>query len=331
MNKEEKINEYFNALFSKRYQKYSLLFNNLEALSKSQLFLEKKLESAYEMTNFAKENLTKMDFLECIELAKQFYHDMGIDYDIEKLVQNGTIDINVPENSEIIINSGFTTFKQNHIGLSVNYNNSISDATVLVHELAHARGMEPIFYKTYDFFTETMAFTEQYIFIEYLNNMGYNKDLNILKSKNYRSLWRFNYSAYSILMLLEVYNTLGKVSLENCKFLYDNISNEDYQKSVDNVFGYLSKPLYKLLQPIYYSIAYMHAPYMLEKYKENPNFINKIKYLTENLAKLEIKDFFEIIDLTTNQDKNQEIVSPYIDKYKKECIEAYDKQRRLVK
>ena len=50
----------------------------------------------------------------------------------------------------------------------------------------------------------------------------------------------------------------------------------------------------------------MHAPYMLEKYKENPKFINKIKYLTENLAKLEIKDFFEIIDLTTNQDKNQE-------------------------
>ena len=43
MNKEEKINEYFNALFSKRYQKYSLLFNNLEVLSKSQLFLEKSL------------------------------------------------------------------------------------------------------------------------------------------------------------------------------------------------------------------------------------------------------------------------------------------------
>lgn len=75
----------------------------------------------------------------------------------------------------------------------------------------------------------------------------------------------------------------------------------------------------------------MHAPYMLEKYKENPKFINKIKYLTENLAKLEIKDFFEIIDLTTNQDKNQEIVSPYLDKYKKDCEEAYDKQRRLVK
>ena len=28
MNKEEKINEYFNALFSKRYQKYNLLFKN---------------------------------------------------------------------------------------------------------------------------------------------------------------------------------------------------------------------------------------------------------------------------------------------------------------
>ena len=132
-------------------------------------------------------------------------------------------------------------------------------------------------------------------------------------------------------MLLEVYNTIGKVSLENCKFLYNKISNKDYQKKVDNVFGYLSKPLYTLLQPIYYTIAYMHAPYMLEKYKENPKFINKIKYLTENLAKLEINDFFEIIDLTTNQGKNQEIVSPYLDKYKKECEEAYDKQRRLVK
>lgn len=331
MNKEEKINEYFNTLFSKQYQKYSLIFSNLVVLSKSQLFLEEKFDSAYEMSNFAEESLTKMDFLECIELTKQFYQDMGIDYDIEKLVQNGTIDINVPKNPEIIINSGCTSFKKNHIELNVNYNNSISDATVLVHELAHVRGMRPQFYKTYDFFTEAMAFTEQYVFIEYLNNIGYNKDLNILKSKNYRNLWKYNYNAYSILMLLDIYNMLGKVSLENCKLLYNNKTNEEYQNSVDTVFYYLSKPLSKLLQPIYYSIAYMYAPYMIEKYKENPDFINKIKYLTENLDKLEIRDFFEMIGLTTNQDKNQEIATPYLDKYKKECEESYEKQRRLVK
>ena len=53
--------------------------------------------------------------------------------------------------------------------------------------------------------------------------------------------------------------------------------------------------------------------------------------MTENLDKLEIRDFFEMIGLTTNQDKNQEIATPYLDKYKKECEESYDKQRRLVK
>ena len=56
MNKEEKINEYFNALFSKRYQKYSLLFNNLEVLSKSQLFLEKSLNLLMKWPTLLKKN-----------------------------------------------------------------------------------------------------------------------------------------------------------------------------------------------------------------------------------------------------------------------------------
>lgn len=332
MNKEEKINEYFNELFSRYYQKYDLIFNNLEVLSKSQIFLEEKFNSANEMSEFSMENLTKMDFLECVELAKQFYYDMGIDYDVEKLVQNGTINMNIPKNPEKIVNYGCTTFKKNHIELNVSYNNRISDAMVLVHELAHARGMKPIFNKTYDFFTETMAFTEQYIFIEYLNKMGYNKDFNILKSKNYRSLWKYNYNAYSILLLLDIYNTLGKVSLENCKFLYNNqVTEEDYQKGVDIVFGYLSKPLCRFLQPIYYSIGYMYAPYMVERHSENPNFFNQIKYLTANLNTIGIGKFFENIGLSNDEEEIENITSPYLDKYRKDCEEAYDKQRRLVK
>ena len=332
MNKEEKINEYFNKLFSNRYQKYNLIFNNLEVLSKSQIFLEEKFNSANEMPEISKENLTKMDFLECIELAKQFYHDMGINYDVEKLVQNGTINMNIPKNSEKIVNYGCTSFKKNRIELNVNYNNRISDATVLVHELAHVRGIAPIFNKTYDFFTEAMAFTEQYIFVEYLNKMGYNKDFNILKSMNYRNLWKYNCSAYSILLLLDIYNTLGKVSLENCKFLYNNqVTKEDYQKSVDIVFGYLSKTLYRFFQPIYYSIGYMYAPYMVERYNENPAFFNQIKYLTANLNTIGIGEFFETIGLSNDEEEIENITSPYLDKYRKDCEEAYDKQRRLVK
>ena len=42
-------------------------------------------------------------------------------------------------------------------------------------------------------------------------------------------------------------------------------------------------------------------------------------------------EFLETIGLSNETEEIVNTMSPYLDKYKKECIEAYDKQRRLVK
>lgn len=70
---------------------------------------------------------------------------------------------------------------------------------------------------------------------------------------------------------------------------------------------------------------------MLEKYKEDSQFFTKIKYLTDNLNIIGMGEFLETIGLSNEEEEIVNIMSPYLDKYKKECEEAYDKQRRLVK
>ena len=329
MNKEEKINEYFKHIFSEQYSLLHLILLNMNALKKSQEYMEKKLIIAKNMKRANLENLTEMDFLSSIELVKKFYADMQIEYDIEKAVQNGTISISEPKNAFEKTLMGISYRAGENVIADVTYNNCISDAVILSHELAHVRNNTKKYVYTRKFLTETTSYAEQLVFTDYLKKLGYENDSNILNIQELWNLWRFNFSVYEIIRLLDLYDLLGHISLENWIFLYG--SQKGYYEAIDRVYSLIYEYKNNIFDPIYYSIALTFAPYMLEKYKENPNFINKIKYLTENLAKLEIKDFFEIIDLTTNQDKNQEIVSPYIDKYKKECIEAYDKQRRLVK
>ena len=59
--------------------------------------------------------------------------------------------------------------------------------------------------------------------------------------------------------------------------------------------------------------------------------LKKIKYLTDNLNTIGIGEFLETIGLSNEEEEIENILAPYIDKYKKECEEAYDKQRRLIK
>lgn len=329
MNKEEKINEYFKHIFSEQYSLLHLILLNMNALKKSQEYMEKKLIIAKNMKHANLENLTEMDFLSSIELVKRFYADMQIEYDIEKAVQNGTISISEPKNTFKKTLTGMSYRAGENVIADVTNNNCISDAVILSHELAHVRNNTKKYVYTRKFLTETTSYAEQLVFTDYLKKLGYENDSDILNIQELWNLWRFNFSVYEIIRLLDLYNLLGHISLENWIFLYG--SQKGYYEAIDRVYSLIYEHKNNIFDPIYYSIALTFAPYMLEKYKENPQFFTKIKYLTDNLNTIGMGEFLETIGLSNEEEEIENIMSPYLDKYKKECEEAYDKQRRLVK
>ena len=270
-----------------------------------------------------------MDFLSSIELVKKFYADMQIEYDIEKAVQNGTISISEPKNTFKKTLTGISYRAGENVIADVTYNNCISDAVILSHELAHVRNNTKKYVYTRKFLTETTSYAEQLVFTDYLKKLGYENDSDILNIQELWNLWRFNFSVYEIIRLLDLYDLLGHISLENWIFLYG--SQKGYYEAIDRVYSLIYEYKNNIFDPIYYSIALTFAPYMLEKYKENPQFFTKIKYLTDNLNTIGMGEFLETIGLSNEEEEIENIVSPYLDKYKKECEEAYDKQRRLVK
>lgn len=235
MNKEEKINEYFKHIFSEQYSLLHLILLNMNALKKSQEYMEKKLIIAKKMKYANLENLTEMDFLSSIELVKKFYADMQIEYDIEKAVQNGTISISEPKNTFEKTLTGMSYRAGENVIADVTYNNCISDAVILSHELAHVRNNTKKYVYTRKFLTETTSYAEQLVFTDYLKKLEYENDSNILNTQALWNLWRFNFRVYEIIRLLDLYNLLGHISLENWIFLYG--SQNGYYEAIDRVYS----------------------------------------------------------------------------------------------
>ena len=124
---------------------------------------------------------------------------MQIEYDIEKAVQNGTISISEPKNTFEKTLTGMSYRAGENVIADVTYNNCISDAVILSHELAHVRNNTKKYVYTRKFLTETTSYAEQLVFTDYLKKLGYENDSNIFNTQALWNLWRFNFRVYEII------------------------------------------------------------------------------------------------------------------------------------
>lgn len=330
MEKIKILNQKLNDYFVETKDTNMVLNNNISVFYKLSILTNNELlEYFNEKDNIDDiESLTKLNFLEKIQLATEFYKYLNIDFDIEKYIQNGTIDFQSQAQFEDNI-IGVNKKENGYTIIDVINSGTIFDVAVLVHELSHFRDTGKDDYnEVWILLTEALAYTEKLIFIDFLSKNGYEKDAFILKRI-------FGYNCYliademiPIYEMLQLYNDLGSISKENYDFYY--INNDYYDEDITKMEEFLETK--EISFNSRYILGMPLAVYLFEKYKNDNEFINTIQILHDKISKCSFAECLNIMKLMEENgfllEKIGESLRNFIEELKHETAE---KNKMLIK
>lgn len=260
------------------------------------------LEVFYELSNVLKENLlditdavseidytkiSKMAPFENFELIKKFYKENNIDLEIEKYINNGTIDLRFfdefndsticEEEKKYYFVAGREGTRGKHISLETPNNGFITDSSIMVHELSHLHD-DTKEYETWtrSLLTEPLAFAEQFIYLDYLEELGYVDESRIIKAIDYVSAYHFSRMTNKLYKILITFDTFSDLEQESYKKLYDD---EDYEDGLAILSDILSIEENKISSMTNYVLGYSLGVYMYNEYRKDKNYIKHIQKL----------------------------------------------------
>lgn len=331
---EKDINNFFIKYYSSYYKEDNLIYDNIKVLKEIMLFtyqhLGNYIENNKEETEWNK--IKKSTFIEYAPIIDKFYKDLNININLNELVENGTIDL-YPRSLEELIEvkgkclNGFNDYEGKYKTVYIYNNGLITDSAILVHELSHYRNQPDIKRsQVNNLFTEALAFTEELIYLDYINDLGYTYEANNLK---YKIIETFKYiigNNYALTKLHLLYNEIGKISKEDYELLfkmydYDNIINtfkeiikdtktniNDFDKDILEDKDIMNKLRIDFINDLLYTVAAPLSIYMYEEYKKDNNFINSIKLLNDTLMNINTnnKTVIECLNIIGLSNYNEE-------------------------
>ena len=134
--------------------------------------------------------------------------------------------------------------------------------------------------KVNDILTELVAFTEELIYTDYLKQIGYEKEATMFNIEEYKNLHNYINCSHYVIKITLLYYLLGKVSKESYLLLYKN--DKDYDKALKIFDEEKNKNQNIIFLSLYYSVGIISF-YNYIEYKKDPNFLEKIKKLKENI------------------------------------------------
>ena len=301
--KEKQLNEELRYIFNAYAKDEAIIFDHLRILKKLFMLVEKKFIDLYKVRKDYEidwDKIEKVSFKEKLDIIKSFFKSINIDIDIEKLLNDGTFDIAFNDRDKLmenksLYNKGYSG-KSEHPYLIIFDNDVITDSIIWVHELSHHRNLPKgmIESKTRFYLTETMAFTYEFIFIDYLEKIGFREDATTYKYEEIINLFKNAYHSYDILQILILFDSFGCLSRENYEYLF---GKEDYEEAINRFIELIKKR--SIRQILEYSIASVLSIYLYEEYKKNPLFIKKIEELNSALNNKSFEECLNIVGLTS--------------------------------
>lgn len=275
----------------------------------------------------------KIGLEEKINLINGFYKYINVDFDVNKVINDGTINFfhsnygsEATYETEDVKNSASNYY----IGLTRHidtYSNGLlSDIVLLIHELSHLRN-QPIPRRglTNSIFTETLAYVEELIYYDYLEEVGFKEQSEIQRKLFLSHLYTLSDDAIAIARMFKLFTTLGNISLDNYKMMYGDDNNYEYclfliNKVKDDDFLFKKNALYSLGFPL--------ATYLYMQYKEDHTFIETINGLHDAINTKGIKDCLSMMNLKNFGDDDLIKISNSLIKFRDEIV-LTDKKKCL--
>ena len=311
--KEKSIEENISKLFDYDFLilKHSFLIDRLVNI----LYIELS-KYDFDIEIDLKGKLKTYDINERYKFVKDFYKKHNIDFDIDKIFTDGTIElINIDTKKESFQYaepnlSGSHRFVDEKSVININNTGYMFDSVTLAHEISHHRNQTIEVNEINDLFTETLALTEATIMgKEVLTNDEYQFYL----IKKFRAYYMYCYNNHLHYDFIALYKEKGSINYENYCSLFGKISKKDYYDKLENIVKSYEKV--DLFGCARYTIAGLFVPYLINKYEENNLFFDTIEKLHVIINSDDISNILMSIGLVNSDNNflNQENINILLD------------------
>lgn len=229
------------------------------------------------------ENFKKCDFLDKINLARNFFQNINLDVDVDKAVNDGTIDC---YHTNILVNN-IKTYLKGHVRVVDNNNFDVLfpnsglavDLVIMLHELGHYAN-KPNNKNEVSILTEGVALYTELQSYDYLSELGYKSEVDFYKIFRMKKICMDVRKYCDILPYFLTYITYGDLTKENFEKLFND---KDYYETINNI-EYKDELFFSLFD-MRYIFGILLATYMYEKVKEDFSFTDNINIFNKDLTK----------------------------------------------
>ncbi len=317
----------------------SEIYHNIDLFYDLSLLLEIGLPEYFnEPINYNK--ITNISFFDKIELIQNFYKKIEVNFDLDKYINDGTIDfiyydyINNNEDSEKVkypFGNGKCYYETSKRLVDSSNNGLITDVPLVIHELSHFRnqpnsGRNEIS----QLLTESVAYAEELICIDYLLDLGYEEDMNIWKK--YLFTFFYNQAKHSRLIykIILVHKELGNISEENYEYYFK--TKDEYESTIKYVSRYVSRLVeendFQLYDESSYVMGAILGIYMYIQYKKDKSFFKNIVELHQRINDSDASVCFKVIGLKDLGDEDKAKLNNALNEIKLELNEIDYKQSK---
>ena len=191
-----------------------------------------------------------------------------------------------------------------HKAINVYNNGLLIDSIIWVHEISHYKNQpKEKRHEVNDILTELIAYTEELLYIDYLENIGYEEEAKIFKIMEYQNLYSILNFSYYIIKITLLYYLLGSVNKENYLLLY----KED--KSYNKALELFNKGKNDIRLCYHYSIAIISL-YNYIEYKKDKSFLANLKRLNKEIMNynISLENALKIINLKLDRESLNKIL-----------------------
>lgn len=242
---------------------------------------------------------------ERIDIVNKFYQEHKIDFNTDDVINRGILTSEHNTYFEEIEKQriyrpylgGLCTFynEKGHVTVKVPNSGYISDCSVIIHELSHYRDQRPgdSIPISREFFTEALAYTEEYIF--WKENEDKFPESKYFMQRSLSALIQDAIMMESIISIVLVFLELGDIDKESYEMYFGN--SEDYEDELDVLIDTINEQNFDLIQIIDYIIALILFPYMYYSYQKDNTFMEKITNLHELVQENSFEDCLKYIGI----------------------------------
>jgi len=308
------------------------IYNNLGLFYDLSFYLEKGLSEHFsshnETVDYSK--ITKISLFDKVKLVQSFYKEIGVEFDFDKYINDGTIDLvyydyfndNEDLEGEKLrhLGNGNNNYDGSKKTVNICNNGFITDILVTVHELSHFRDQpDDGRNQVSNLLTESLAYAEELICIDYLSELGYKEDMILWEKHLFNTFYNIARNTRPIYKMFLVHQELGNISEENYEYYFK--AKDGYKSIIEYMSRFTEKKDFDLYYNTWYVIGAVLGTYMYLHYKKDKSFSKNIAELHNRINDSSTTDCFKVMGLQDFGDEDKEKLNSALDEIKLELNE----------